>query len=199
MDYNVSMTIARWLIFISWTFFIVYWAISAFGVKKDIKRKNAWFGGGGLIRLTVLFVVAYFVFNHITPFRGLNDLSHALISNIVIQDIAAVLCVGGIAFAIWARVHLGGNWSARPALKEGHELITSGPYRWVRHPIYTGTLLAVLATAFVSAPIWWFFIATFAVVVIVRVQVEERLMLRQFPSQYPEYKKRTKALIPFLW
>ncbi len=116
-----------------------------------------------------------------------------------VQALGAVLCVAGIAFAIWARWHLGRNWSATPSIKEGHELVASGPYRFVRHPIYTGIILALLGSALTNSVIWVAFFIIFTINFIARIPIEERYMLQLFPGEYPEYKKRTKALIPFVW
>jgi len=128
--------------------------------------------------------------------------SHLWISNASVVGplaaVGAVLCVLGIGIAVWARVYLGRNWSPAPALKHGHELVTSGPYTLVRHPIYTGVILAVLGSTLAS-PQWLIIFFLITGMFIWRVHVEEALMLKQFPNQYPEYKKRTWALIPYIW
>lgn len=110
------------------------------------------------------------------------------------------LVVAGIAFAIWARLTLGGNWSATVTLKESHTLIQRGPYRWVRHPIYTGLLLASLGTAVVAGSLH-----SFAALPIIffglwlKMATEENLMLQTFGAQYVEYMRQVKALAPFLY
>jgi protein-S-isoprenylcysteine O-methyltransferase Ste14 len=98
-----------------------------------------------------------------------------------------------------ARVHLGRNWSAVAAVKEGHELIISGPYRVARHPIYTGLLIAFVGVAVINGE-WR---AVLGVVVMVwafwrKLRIEERLMLEQFGSEYQAYRQRVAALIPFV-
>ena len=101
-------------------------------------------------------------------------------------------------FAIWARIFIGRNWGMPMTLKEGHELVTTGPYSYVRHPIYAGILLAMLGSALVFG-LWWFaiFFIT-AINFVYAAKKEEGLMLQQFPNAYPDYMKRTKMLIPFL-
>ncbi len=85
-------------------------------------------------------------------------------------------------------------------IKEGHELIQSGPYCWVRHPIYTGILLGILGTNVADARIRDVYIfALAAFMLLVKLKIEERFMLKQFPTLYPEYRKRTKALVPFVF
>jgi protein-S-isoprenylcysteine O-methyltransferase Ste14 len=110
-----------------------------------------------------------------------------------------VLCALGFGFAIWARLHLGRNWGMPMSLREGHELVTSGPYALVRHPIYSGILLALLGTA-LAAGFWrmLLFLVVLAYLVY-SATVEERAMRAQFPDEYPAYTRRTKMLIPFVF
>lgn len=109
--------------------------------------------------------------------------------------VALTLC--GCAFAAWARLTLGANWSGRPTVKVGHELIVSGPYAFVRHPIYTGLLLAAAGTA-VAIGKWSCLIGLvlLALAFLMKMSQEERLMLETFPQAYPDYRRRVRALIP---
>jgi protein-S-isoprenylcysteine O-methyltransferase Ste14 len=103
----------------------------------------------------------------------------------------------GAVFAIWARVTLGRNWSSVPQVKEQHELVVKGPYRIVRHPIYTGLILAVAGTGLALDKGIGLFMAVLVFVSYwLKSRVEERLMMETFPEQYPEYRRRVKALIP---
>ena len=113
---------------------------------------------------------------------------------------ATVLALLGLAVALWARVNLARNWSREPEFKQGHELITTGPYRYVRHPIYSGMMLMVLGTALFTARV--VLLGVWAALFFIfwhRSRLEEALLTEHFPEQYPAYKQRTKALIPFLW
>ncbi len=104
----------------------------------------------------------------------------------------------GVLLAVWARAHLGRNWSPAPALKENHELVTTGPYALLRHPIYTGVILAVLGSALVSPP--WFITLIIVIAIFAwRTQVEERIMMKEFPKDYAEYRKHTWRLVPYVW
>jgi len=193
---------AEIIIIASWAAFLVVWGISALFAKKDVKQKSIfWSQRGYAVRLIVIVLLVAFA---IWRAHGGET------SNIVIQDahaaahpimagIGALCAVLGIGFAIWARVHLGRNWSSHPTQKEHHELVTSGPYRVVRHPIYTGMLLAIIGSGLASG--WWWSIPfIFATVVFVRrVYKEEQIMTNLFPDTYPAYKKRTWALIPYVW
>src|SRR5262245_39648211 len=111
----------------------------------------------------------------------------------------SVAALAGLATTIWARRTIGENWSASITLKEGHELIQAGPYRFVRHPIYTGVLLMALGTAIIS-----FRTRAFAGLALVfarfwfKLRTEEALMTETFPDEYPRYKSRVKALVPWI-
>jgi protein-S-isoprenylcysteine O-methyltransferase Ste14 len=108
-------------------------------------------------------------------------------------------CAAGVALAIWARHTLGKNWSGSPTIKEGHELIESGPYRYVRHPIHTGILLAVARAGLGSGQMKHPNSLGLALVTLwVKLRIEEALTLRQSPQAYPGYMRRKKALIPFI-
>jgi protein-S-isoprenylcysteine O-methyltransferase Ste14 len=112
--------------------------------------------------------------------------------------IAVALLSAGLAFAIWARVHLGGNWSGTVTVKQGHELIRSGPYRYVRHPIYTGLIAALLGTAIASGTVHAVIGLAIIVVAFVRkLRTEEDFMRATFPGEYERYRNEVPALIPF--
>lgn len=113
--------------------------------------------------------------------------------------IGAVVTLMGLLFSAWGRAYLGRNWSGTVTVKENHELITSGPYRFVRHPIYTGLLLAFIGSAFARGDL-----AGLAAVLLVfvafrrKLRMEERWMREQFGEAYEAYSQRVPALVPFL-
>jgi protein-S-isoprenylcysteine O-methyltransferase Ste14 len=109
--------------------------------------------------------------------------------------------IGRLAITIWARVVLGGNWSGNITFKENHELIEHGPYRYVRHPIYSGLCLMVLGSTTILSgrvagliPPIIFFLGFWS-----KARREEKLLTKHFPDTYPDYKARVKAFIPFLF
>jgi protein-S-isoprenylcysteine O-methyltransferase Ste14 len=116
-----------------------------------------------------------------------------------VQWLAGMLCIAGLVFCVWARATLGRNWSGTITLKEGHELIERGPYRLVRHPIYTGLLVMFLATALALGHLGGVLAVPLAFASFwIKLEQEERLMLQQFPDQYRSYQRRVKRIIPFV-
>ena len=111
----------------------------------------------------------------------------------------ALLLALGLAFSVWARVYLGRNWSATVTVKEDHELIRSGPYSLVRHPIYTGLLLGFIGTAIVRGE-WRGVLAVLIVFVALwrKLRLEERWMSETFGEEYRRYREHSAALIPYL-
>jgi protein-S-isoprenylcysteine O-methyltransferase Ste14 len=110
------------------------------------------------------------------------------------------LIAAGIVFSIWARRHLAGWWSSNVTLKHDHQLIRSGPYRYARHPIYTGLLLALLGTA-ISIGEWRGFLGVLVIAfaLLHKISIEETFLTEAFPGDYPRYRAEVAALIPFLY
>ena len=109
------------------------------------------------------------------------------------------ICALGLVVAVWSRKTLGTEWSRDVELKQGHKLIESGPYKFVRHPIYTGHLLMGLGTAIVSGlAVAFVGLASFAAGFWIKLSQEERLLQRGFPDEYSAYKARVKALIAYV-
>jgi protein-S-isoprenylcysteine O-methyltransferase Ste14 len=104
----------------------------------------------------------------------------------------------GLAFAVWARAHLGRNWSGSVTVKEGHELIRSGPYGYVRHPIYTGLIAMLIGTVLISATGRSLAgLVIILVALIYKLRSEERFMRETFPGEYERYSAQVPALVPF--
>ena len=114
-----------------------------------------------------------------------------------VQVAGLILTILGCGFAIWARITLGKNWSGLPKVRQEHELIVGGPYTLVRHPIYTGILLALAGTGLAAdKSVFVLFWVLLTASYVVKMRQEERLMMETFPAAYPEYKLRVKALVP---
>jgi protein-S-isoprenylcysteine O-methyltransferase Ste14 len=178
------------LIFL-WVLFFAYWIASARGTKPTAYRVNpVW---RWVTVIGIFLIVRFWNFDSPLFNRSLVEQTPTT------EAVGVVICAAGFAFAIWARRTLATNWSAEPTIKEGHELITAGPYRLVRHPIYTGILVALLGTELVGGRVKNLFLVLFAVVILyVKLRIEESLMMRQFPQAYADYKARTKTLIPYV-
>jgi protein-S-isoprenylcysteine O-methyltransferase Ste14 len=114
--------------------------------------------------------------------------------------VGLALDITGVAFAIWARITLGNNWSNAITLKENHELVQGGPYAFVRHPIYTGMFVAMLGTALtIGTVISYLGVISSLVGILIRIRDEDALMAKEFGEAHTAYRTRTKALIPFIW
>jgi protein-S-isoprenylcysteine O-methyltransferase Ste14 len=169
----------------AWIAFWIYWLASAAGSKQSVR-------GGRRRQLTGVSVIL--VFAIAGALRGGSPALHS----VILAAIGAVLFAGGIVLAVWARLHLGRNWGMPMTQRAAPELITSGPYRFVRHPIYSGLLAAILGTALVDDLIGLIVVAVLTAYFYYSGTVEEGNLTATFPVAYPEYKSRTKMLIPFL-
>ena len=108
------------------------------------------------------------------------------------------LCALGVGVAVWARIVLGRNWGIPMSRRREPELVTGGPYRLVRHPIYSGILLAMLGSALAAGVLWIVPLVLGAGYFLYSARREEAFMAQRFPDRYKAYRRRTKLLIPFL-
>jgi protein-S-isoprenylcysteine O-methyltransferase Ste14 len=110
------------------------------------------------------------------------------------------ITVIGLVFAVWARFYIGRNWDGLIALKEDHQLVRRGPYAIVRHPIYSGFMLATLGTAIAQGQLAGL-VSTFMIVLAwgYKSRVEERFMTARFGAEYDQYRREVKALVPMVW
>jgi protein-S-isoprenylcysteine O-methyltransferase Ste14 len=190
-----------WLVGWLWIAFFLFWLILAQFNKKASPRapwRSAW--GARLIVAVVALVLLLSPRRHAAPGLLLPvGRALAIHAGIAGQWLGVGLCLAGFGFAMWARMHLGRNWGMPMSLRQDHELVTSGPYAYVRHPIYTGLLLAMLGTAVARGLIWLLlFLLAFAYFLF-SARTEEAMMLAQFPEAYAAYRRRTRMLIPFVF
>ena len=174
-----------------WYFVAAVWLILAFRTKRTIARS------GGMARLAVLTVLAAIVL--IRPLAH-SSLHQPIWAPSPVQSLLAlVLVVVGAVFALWARFTIGANWSGTVTLKADHQLIQSGPYHFVRHPIYSGLFLMAFASALqFDEPYGFLLLIVLITLLIPKIILEEKLMTQSFPDQYPAYRQRVKAIIPFV-
>ena len=175
----------RTAITVAWIVFWVYWLASAFGAKQGTASKRR-IPLNGLSALAVILLLRVF--------RGGSLAVHSP----VLEAVGAVVFASGIALAIWARVHLGRNWGMPMPQKDEPELVTSGPYKFVRHPIYSGLLAAVLGTALATNLIGLIIVAILGAYFYYSASVEEKNLIAAFPTAYPAYRSSTKMLVPFV-
>lgn len=176
-----------------WTLFCVIWLLAAVSRKRSVYHE----GFGQRLRYLIWLIIAYLLLTrgHRLPY----PFNVRILAMEVVPWMAAILCIAGLAFCVWARVTLGRNWSGTITLKEGHELIERGPYRLVRHPIYTGMMAMILATAVTYGYLGGIVAVILAFVSFwIKLSDEEKLMLQQFPDQYRSYQRRVKRIIPFV-
>ena len=176
------------VIFGCWAVFWLCWLVAAFGNKASQSRWTRF----AAFRIVIFAVILVLVRGRV--FQG----SHTVVSNPWLQGIGMAVFFAGLALAVWARVYLGRNWGMPMTQRAEPELVTAGPYRRVRHPIYSGILLAVIGTAIAVSVYWLVATALIGAYFIYSATVEERFIASQFPGTYPEYKRSTKMLIPFI-
>ncbi len=175
-----------------WIVWLGYWVAMAFATKRTVER-GGFFGyrllGGAVI-------VTLGLAGRLVHVRAASEVWHTTLGVALAADCVVAV---GLAFSVWARVALGRNWSAEVTFKEGHELVASGPYGLVRHPIYTGLLLMGLGTAINYGRVVGF--AVFVAVCVAfgwKARLEERIMSAHFPAAYADYRSRVRAIIPFV-
>src|SRR6266404_1379613 len=174
-----------------WILFAVIWLLAAFWTKQSVYRESRL----QRLRYVIPLLLGGFL---LAKGRRLSDpLSHRVIPHVeALAWIGAVLCIAGLIFCVWARFTLGRNWSGVVTLKGGHELITRGPYAFVRHPIYTGLLTMFLATVIVLGHVAGIIAIPLVVVSFwIKLSYEEKLMLEKFPNEYAAYSRHVKRLI----
>jgi protein-S-isoprenylcysteine O-methyltransferase Ste14 len=183
-----------WLLSAPWLVFLLTWSLAALRVRPTKKIQ------GLLARLgdRLLFVLAallLFFYRSGTGFLAWRFVP----AGRVVFLVGVVLTWMGVAFAIWARIHLGADWSGIVAIKEGQRLVRSGPYALVRHPIYTGILLGFIGTALAIGEVRGLLsVALITAACLFRIRMEERWLLEEFGAEYEQYRREVKALIPFV-
>ncbi|HMA04555.1 MAG TPA: isoprenylcysteine carboxylmethyltransferase family protein [Methanomicrobiales archaeon] len=177
-----------------WLVFWAYWFITAALTRSPFKRTQSC---SRLLLFTIISVLALAIL--------VEELPQGILVRDVLPGGAATMLVGlpitilGLGVAVWARVHLGRNWTSRPGIKVGHTLIRTGPYRFVRNPIYTGLLIGYTGTAIVIGTLWALFLILFVLgASLLKIREEERLLLEEFGEDYEQYRREVRALIPYI-
>lgn len=173
---------------VGWAAFWLYWLVAAFSVKRG---RIPW---SRQLRIRAVIAAVVVLLIRVGAFRG-RDLN----TDAWRAALGLVLFVVGLGVAIWARIHIGANWGTPMAQKEEPELVISGPYRLVRHPIYAGFLAAGVGTAVALSWSWLIAVGLAGIYFVYSASVEERYLVEQFPETYPVYQHSTKMLLPFIF
>jgi protein-S-isoprenylcysteine O-methyltransferase Ste14 len=188
MGFDVRQAVA-----LPWLALAGFWLVTALGAKRALRVQST---GSRLYHCLLMATAFALLFR---PQARIGQLGWRMVASPTAAYTGLALTIVGAGFAIWARMTLGGNWSATITEKENHALIDRGPYQIVRHPIYAGGLVAMLGTALVYGEAgcflavlvallaWWF-----------KARVEEEFMTRRFGDQYRRYQREVKRLIPFV-
>lgn len=182
------MFVVALIILIAWAAFWIYWLAASVGVKAGQTRWGRFAG----IRIVIVLIVLLLARARV--FKG-----HAVTHDPWLQGIGLAIFLSGLALAVWARLFIGRNWGMPMSEKADPELVTSGPYHRVRHPIYSGIILAMVGTAVAVSIYWLIAVALLAAYFVYSAVMEERYLTSQFPDTYPAYKRSTKMLIPFIF
>jgi protein-S-isoprenylcysteine O-methyltransferase Ste14 len=175
-----------------WLVFFLYWAISALSSKVAKKSESV---AERLQRMAPLAVAYVLLFYQAAKLGWLDK--RFLRDSPAAAVLGVTWTAAGVGFAIWARWHLGANWSAIVSIREEHELIRAGPYRRVRHPIYTGMLLAMAGTALVLGELRG--LLAFAITLAAfywKARKEEVWLRREFGEKFEAHTKQTGMFLP---
>ena len=188
MDVLAAVSIA-----VCWLVFAAVWLVTANynEGRAPAQRRRSWYGTGVVPVVIITTVI------HLAVPRA--DWQSVTFYAPWVRFLGLAVLLAATALTLWARFVLGLMWSAVPAVKEGHQLRTSGPYAITRHPIYTGLLGMLLGSLLVAGAGWW--IVPFPVALILiefKIRIEERFMTAEFPEEYPRYRKRVPQLVPGL-
>jgi protein-S-isoprenylcysteine O-methyltransferase Ste14 len=184
----------RYLFPVMWLSWVGYWWASSLNVKRTSRREPL---QSRLLHIVPLMLAVALLWLPSFPIQALGE--RFLPSGVWFFWIGAVLTLAGLLVTVWARVHLGRNWSGTITVKQDHELITSGPYKFERHPIYSGLLLAFIGVALARAE-WRGVVAVVLAFCAIwrKLRIEEQWMRDQFGIAYEEYTRRVAALVPFI-
>ncbi len=184
------MHVIDYVIYGLWVLFWLTWLAAASTAKRAARSRVRQFVGLRVALFVILILVV-----HSGVFKG----HRAIANNPILQGIGMGLFLTGLGLAVWARVYLGRNWGTPMSEKVDAELVTTGPYRYIRNPIYSGIILAAIGTAVAVSWYWVVAVVFIGAYFIYSATVEEHIMERLFPNDYPAYRRSTKMLIPFVF
>ena len=184
------MSVIDYVIYSLWIVFWLAWLVAGLSAKRAAQSRMGQYVGLRIATVSAVYLIIRF---------GVLKGHHATVSNPVLQGIGMAMFLIGLGLAVWARVHLGRNWGTPMSEKLDAELVTTGPYRHIRNPIYSGIILAAIGTMVAISWYWLVVVVLMGAYFVHSANVEEQTMQRLFPDTYPEYKRSTKKLIPLLF
>lgn len=181
-----------WLCGLSWCVSAVYWAMAArstLAIKRGEGPAHILHVLPTTLALLVIFYSHYFSYLGATVYK-----------TAALAWLGILVTLAGHLFCVWARIHIGKYWSGTVAIKHDHKIVDTGPYAFVRHPIYTGVLVATLGSA-LAAGTALAFVCVFVMILtyLPKWKREEDIMLEEFGQSYADYMKRTKTIIPYVY
>jgi protein-S-isoprenylcysteine O-methyltransferase Ste14 len=174
---------------VGWVVFWIGWLAASLTAKTG---RTGWTRLAG-VRVAIILVVLLLV--RLRLFKGHGEVT----TNPWLQGIGLALFVLGLALAVWARIYIGRNWGMPMSQKDDPELVTTGPYHAIRHPIYTGIILAMIGTTIAVSLYWLIAVVLVGAYFVYSAVMEERYMTGRFPDTYPAYKHSSKMMIPFIF
>ena len=175
-----------------WFVWCILWLLMAAWSKPSKRREVPWQRLEHIIPMVIGFLLMY---NHNFAWKFLGD--RVVPENDGVTIIGLLLTLGGLVFAVWARIALGANWSGTVTIKSGHNLIRRGPYKWIRHPIYTGILLSFVGTVLLQGEVRSLLSFVFVLLALYRkAKREEKFLSEEFGEGFAEHAKHTGMFLP---
>ncbi|UQD50993.1 isoprenylcysteine carboxylmethyltransferase family protein [Bacillus methanolicus] len=181
-----------------WVIFWAYWLLSGLETRSKIKKEKS--GENPLYRIVHVTLEAFSILIVIVRFNRVLIWKEIIAGNSIVDFVGLIIVFVGLMFSIWAKLVLGKNWSGAIQKVEKQELVKSGPYKYIRHPIYTGIIVGLIGSLIINRN----FSSLFAVIIvtvlyIVKVNKEQKFLIKEFGEQYTEYIKKSWALFPLIY
>jgi protein-S-isoprenylcysteine O-methyltransferase Ste14 len=181
------MRVVDLVVLVGWLAFWIYWLAASASAKAGSTRWGQFAG----VRVGIFLVVLLLL--RLRLLKG-----QAGVNNAWLWGVGLAVFVLGLSLAIWARLYIGRNWGMPMSRKDEPELVTTGPYHAIRHPIYSGIILGMVGTAIAVSWYWVIAVVIMGAYFLYSAVHEERYLTEQFPAAYPDYKRSTKMLVPFI-
>ena len=195
---GVILTACHGWIVALWAAFAIYWTVAAILGKPGTGSATSRRGPGMWKFHAALVVTIILILGATDRSQSLRDLQAHTFRNPLLALTGAVIATAGAILAFTARAAIGRYWGTPATPRLDTELVTTGPYRFVRHPIYSGMVVMMIGTAIGLSPVWLPIAIVAGIYFLFSAQAEEKFMTERFPESYPAYRARTKMLLPFL-